>query len=112
MSTKFIEAEFYYRSGSVEHLRMLQLLEAGVAAARVEGIEITLAMINCDEKNVTLPSDIPTLPCLRRILPTPERLLLGAIRTEDEFRIMLGLPKSRLNCDTDRFSGWTGATNR
>ena len=112
MSIEFIEAEFYYRSGSVEHLRTLQLLDAGVSAAPTEGYEITLTTINCDEKYFTLPMDIPALPCLRRRSPAPERLLIGPIRTEDEFRIMLGLPKSRLSCDTDRFSGWTGALSK
>ena len=112
MSKKFVEAQFYYRLSSVEHLRMLQIVGAAVSAARMEGVEITLAAVNCDEKHVTLPSDIPALPCLRRVYPAPERLLLGAIRTEDEFRILMGLQKSKLNPDTDRFSGWTGALNK
>ena len=101
---KHFEVEFFYRSSDQEHLRQLRLLESAFSAA--PDYTITFRKTDLDSGFVPLPEGIPGLPCIRRISPTPERIILGILKTDEEVWTVLGMTPIRAALDTDRFTGW------
>lgn len=103
---KIFEVEFYYRSNLPEDIRMLRMVQATLGA--LKGMQIDLRLIDVDRVDTTMPEGIPAVPCLRRIAPTPERVILGMINSPEDIHTVLGIPKTIASIDTDRFNGWTG----
>ena len=104
----YFELEFYYRSSAIDQLRALHLLESSIAGVGVSGAEINLRKIDLDSFVEVIPEGIPALPCLRRITPTPERLIVGPLKSREDVCTVLGLPQPVLAIETERFNGWTG----
>ncbi|MGZ8921490.1 MAG: hypothetical protein ACXW3L_10920, partial [Limisphaerales bacterium] len=75
------EIEFYYRSTIRDQVRALQLLEATIAKAARAGVHLSAQKFDADAENFKIPEGIPTLPCLRRVSPVPERIIVGQLRT-------------------------------
>ena len=107
MSKTYFEAEYYYHSRNAEQAATLRLLEACVETCKKDGVQIDLKATDCDSAYAEVPSDIPALPCLRRMSPAPERILIGPIRDEAEVRILLGIQGNGRARGAERFSGWT-----
>ena len=100
------EIEFYYRSTIRDQVRALQLLEATIAKAAFAGINLTARRIDADADDGNVPAGIPALPCLRRVAPTPERIIVGQLRTAEDICTVLGLPQPENRVEGDRFLGW------
>ena len=101
---KHFEIEFFYCSSDLEHLRQLRLLESAFIAA--PDYTVTFRKTELDCGFVPLPDGIPGLPCIRRIAPPPERIILGILKTEAEVWTVLGMTPTKAPLDTDRFTGW------
>jgi hypothetical protein len=101
---KYFEIEFFYRSSDLEHLRQLRLLETALLG--VPEYTVNFRKTDVDSSFVPLPEGIPGLPCIRRIAPTPERIILGILKTETDVWTVLGMSPPKIPLDTDRFTGW------
>ena len=113
MNTSF-EIEYYYRSQHPEHLDLLRIVEQASARARREGLAVHLRLINCDDPTATCPERIMALPCVRRIRPGPERLIVGSLGTCDEVAQSVGFPQSGANRSAeglDVFRGLPGVVD-
>lgn len=100
------EIEFYYRSSIRDQVRALQLLETTIAKAGLAGIHLTARRIDADAAESSVPPGIPALPCLRRVAPVPERIIVGQLKTAEDICTVLGLPQPENRVEGDRFSGW------
>lgn len=100
------EIEFYYRSTIRDQVRALQLLEATIAKAANDGIHLSAIKFDADEENFKIPEGIPALPCLRRVSPVPERIIVGQLKTAEDICTVLGLPAPQSRIQGDRFTGW------
>src|SRR5688572_3332661 len=96
MNTSF-EIEYYYKSQQPDHLQLLRIVEQTVAKARRGGLAVTLRLINCDDPTASWPERVIAIPCVRRVLPGPERLIVGSLGTREEVEQAIGFPQSRLN---------------
>ncbi len=105
---KHFQIEFFYRSSDLEHLRQLRLLESAFIAA--PDYTVTFCKTDLDSCFVPLPEGIPGVPCIRRICPTPERVILALLKTEAEVWTVLGMSPNKAPLDTDRFTGWRSQT--
>lgn len=104
--------EFYYTSKDPRHLQQLHLVERVVHEARRDGSSVLLTFINCDDPLEPPCPHIPSLPCLRRISPRPERLILAPLDTFGDISRALGLPShlhSISGLDLDLFQGNPGS---
>jgi hypothetical protein len=100
----FFEIEFYYRSSDAEQLRQLRVIEGALSA--VSKNTYAFRKIDMDSEFVSLPEGIPGLPCLRRLSPAPERVILGPLKTEADVWIVMGISTPKAPLDSDRFTGW------
>ena len=104
---------FYYTSQDPRHIQQIHLLERVVSEARRGGVSILLTFINCDDPFEPPCPHIPSLPCLRRISPRPERLIVAPLDTFADISSALGLPSHLQNISViglDVFQGNPGAT--
>lgn len=100
----FFEIEFYYRSSDAEQLRQLRVIEAALSA--VSANTYAFRRVDMDSDFVPLPEGIPGLPCLRRVSPAPERVILGPLKSEADVWTVMGITTPKAPPDSDRFAGW------
>ena len=91
-----LEVEFFYKSQNPAHIQILHLLERVIHESRRVGIATALRLINCDDPSETIAPNVPSLPCVRRVLPKPERLILAPLNTFADIASALGL-QGRIN---------------
>jgi hypothetical protein len=108
-----IDLEFYYHSQNPAHIQILHLLERVAREANCSGLSIPIALrlINCDDPSEIVPSHIPAVPCLRRVFPKPERLILAPLATFADIASAIGLPAHIHKLNTfglDIFQGHPG----
>jgi hypothetical protein len=103
---KNFEIEFYYRSTIRDQIRALELLEATIVKAEAAGIQLITRKVDADAANISIPDGIPALPCLRRVSPTPERIIVGQLKTAEDICTVLGLPRPQSRPDGEKFLGW------
>ena len=90
------EIEYYFRSQHPEHLDYLRVVEQTVSNARRNGVAVMLRTINCDEPAAVWPERVIALPCVRRVQPGPERMIVSIAGNCQDLEQALGLPKSRI----------------
>jgi hypothetical protein len=110
MNTQF-HIEFYYSSQNPDQLKILHCIEHVIHGSFRAGVGISFSFFNCDDQKVLVPSHIPGIPCLRRLFPKAERLILGPLGTFFEIASAIGLP-THLNAFSavglDMFQGLPG----
>ena len=90
------EIEYYFRSQQPQHREFLRVVEKTISNARRNGVAVTLHAINCDEPLAVWPERVIALPCVRRVRPGPERMIVSVAGNSDDLEEALGLPKSRI----------------
>ncbi|MGZ8939785.1 MAG: hypothetical protein ACXW32_11290, partial [Limisphaerales bacterium] len=80
--------------------------EATIAKAASAGVHLSAQKFDADAENFKIPEGIPALPCLRRVSPVPERIIVGQLRTAEDICTVLGLPQPQSRVQGDRFAGW------
>jgi len=114
MKSALFEIEFFYAGQEPEHITLLHLLEETVAEARKAGAVVLLSTFNCDDPLAEWPERAIALPCLRRLRPFPERMIIARLRSREEIVDALGLPElgDSRPIGLDVFCGFPGAESR
>ena len=96
MKNGLFEIEFFYANHEPQHLELLCVLEETVTRMRKAGIVVVLKLMEFDTRSGEWPDDwlkrVIALPCIRRLRPSPERLIIARLRSCEEIAQALGFP--------------------
>jgi hypothetical protein len=83
-----IHLQFFFREDNESHQQALQRV---YQTLRTAGVEFSLDERPIEEHGSLSDVRPPALPCLRRVFPSPERLVVGRFESASEILTALGL---------------------
>lgn len=99
---KAFEIVCYFRSSSPDHRESMRLVREAMAQIAESSVTVTMKEVDADES--ALPEEIAALPCLHRLAPAPERMVIGMFENVEQVLRSVGFKKAE---EEVRFAGWT-----